>query len=80
MDHLTPMGVAAAYLGELVTEELKAHEASRPEGLGGGGRADEAPSKIVVVAPQEGQVSWGVLPEVLVGVLVPVMLQDYACS
>lgn len=53
MDHLTPMGVAAAYLGELVTEELKTHEASRAAGS----RPDEAPSKIVVVAPQEGQVS-----------------------
>ena len=49
------MGVAAAYLGELVTEELKTHEASRAAGS----RPDEAASKIVVVAPQEGQVSRG---------------------
>ena len=55
MDHLTPMGVAAAYLGELVTEELKTHEASRAAGS----RPDEAASKIVVVAPQEGHVSRG---------------------
>lgn len=41
MDHLTPMGVAAAYLGEMVTEELKTVAADR----------------IVVVAPQEGQVN-----------------------
>ena len=51
------MGVAAAYLGELVTEELKTHEASRPDGGGGRSGREEGPSKIVVVAPQEGQVS-----------------------
>lgn len=45
VDHLTPMGVAAAYLAEMVTEDMKT--------VGG---SHEPPSKIVVVAPQEGQV------------------------
>lgn len=39
------MGVAAAYLAEMVTEDMKT--------VGG---SHEPPSKIVVVAPQEGQV------------------------
>lgn len=69
VDHLTPMGVAAAYLGELVTDELKAMAAedsadagkggkgqSSAAGGGGGGRVGEEPTRIVVVAPQEGQV------------------------
>lgn len=63
------MGVAAAYLGELVTEELKAMAIEDREGKGGaagtGGGAvakrlsqarPEEPTRIVVVAPQEGQV------------------------
>lgn len=73
---MTPMGVAAAYLGEMVTEELKAMAAEddlnaggptgrRSSGSGSGGRggAREEPAavapKIVVVAPQEGQVRIG---------------------
>ncbi|CAM9248863.1 unnamed protein product [Ectocarpus fasciculatus] len=68
VDHLTPMGVAAAYLGELVTEELKAMAIEDGEGKGGafetGGAVakrlsqarPEEPTRIVVVAPQEGQV------------------------
>lgn len=54
VDHLTPMGVAAAYLGELVTDELKAMAAE--DRKGGKGRVGEEPTRIVVVAPQEGQV------------------------
>lgn len=68
------MGVAAAYLGELVTDELKAMAAEdlsqeesggkggKGPGAGGGGRGGgvgegpAAPTRIVVVAPQEGQV------------------------
>eukprot|EP00752_Nemacystus_decipiens_P011586 g10288.t1 len=48
VDHLTPMGVAAAYLGELATDELNAMAAE--DGV------EEEPTRIVVVAPQEGQV------------------------
>lgn len=54
------MGVAAAYLGELVTEELKVMAGGgggRGRANGNGGDADFA--KIVVVAPQEGQVRGG---------------------
>ena len=56
------MGVAAAYLGELVTDELKAmaaeDNASISGAAGGAGRGAEGdePTRIVVVAPQEGQV------------------------
>lgn len=75
------MGVAAAYLGELVTDELKSmaaedksrlrlreeagkggnvRRAATAAGGGGSGRVREAePTRIVVVAPQEGQVREG---------------------
>ena len=55
MDHLTPMGVAAAYLGELVTEELRTMGGDLEE-MNDLSRGDDVPTKIVVVAPQEGQV------------------------
>lgn len=61
------MGVAAAYIGEMVTEELKACGGGAGDGEGGllgsaevGTRpaGDDLATKIVVVAPQEGQVAF----------------------
>lgn len=51
------MGVAAAYLGELVTEELRTMGDDLEE-IDGLDRGDDLPTKIVVVAPQEGQVRY----------------------
>lgn len=52
------MGVAAAFLAEMVNEDLNVTQggviASGASSMVG--RADELPSRIVVVAPQEGQV------------------------
>lgn len=56
VDHLTPMGVAAAYMAEMLTDDVKVMTSAAETGLVG----SAVPfSKIVVVAPQEGQVGDG---------------------
>lgn len=47
------MGVAAAYLAEMISEDVKNMTSAAQTGVVG---PEEPPSRVVVVAPQEGQV------------------------